>query len=211
MPCRRRANAHFAAYENRQENADEEKLRYRIYELAGATHDTKYSLLDYYEGDDYLKRVGVYPQYMGENDFPNDYPYELAFAAIYRHLFRWVRDGITPPTAPRIVVDESMENRQDAFGNAVGGVRLPQIDAPVCTYYNYSDTHMIPSGKNGLFGHVVPFAAEKLTELYDSLQQYRAKVEALADEQIGKGFLLPEDRDACIEDAVAKADRYGLK
>lgn len=204
-------NAHFMAYENRQENADEEKLRYRIYELAGATHDTVYTLLDYYRGDDYLKEVGVYPQYVGENEFPNDYPHELACAAIYRHLFRWVRDGIVPPVAPRIEVDEDLENRQDAFGNAVGGVRLPQIDAPVCTYYNYSDAKMMPGGKNALFGHVVPFTGERLVQMYGSLQEYRAKVEALANEQIERGFLLPEDRETCVADAVAKAEKYGLK
>lgn len=204
-------NAHFSAYENRQENANEEKLRYRIYELAGATHDTAYSLLDYYRGDDYLKEVGVYPQYMGDNELPNDYPYEFACAAIYRSLFRWVRDGIVPPAAPRIELESDLENRRDSFGNAVGGVRLPQIDAPVCTYYNYSDTTVIPSGKNVLFGHVVPFSAEKLANLYGSLREYRAKVEALADMQIEKGFLLPEDKEACVENAVAKAEQYGLK
>lgn len=86
-------NAHFKAYENRQENADTEDLKYRVYELAGATHDTAYSLLDYYEGDDYLEKVGVKPQYAGDDEYPNDYPYEFAFRAIYRHLFRWVREG----------------------------------------------------------------------------------------------------------------------
>ena len=36
-------------------------------------------------------------------------------------------------------------------------------------------------------------------------------VEEKADEAIGKRLLLPEDREACVEHAVAKAIKYGLE
>lgn len=151
------------------------------------------------------------PRYAGKNEYPNDYPSQFAFCAIYRHLFRWVREGIVPPVSPRIELDENMDNKKDDLGNALGGIRLPQMDAPVCTYYNYSDAEGMWDGKNVLFGHIVPFGAEKLKELYGSLQEYRNKVETLADMQIAKGFLLEEDREECVKNAVEKAGLYGLK
>lgn len=113
-----------------QENSDTPDVKYMCYEVAGATHDTVYSLLDYYKGDDYLYEIGVGPQYAGENEHPNDFPSQFAFAVIFSHLINWVRDGIVPPAAPRIKVDENHCNVTDESGNAVGGVRLPQIDAP---------------------------------------------------------------------------------
>ena len=62
---------------------------------------------------------------VGDNEHPNDYPSQYAFAALFSHLLDWVRKGIVPPEAPRIEVDEALENVRDENGNAVGGVRLP--------------------------------------------------------------------------------------
>ena len=47
------------------------------------------------------------------------------FYAIYRMLFSWVREGTCPPHGERIAVDSDGENRKDALGNAIGGVRTP--------------------------------------------------------------------------------------
>jgi hypothetical protein len=200
----------FGSYDNRQENSETENLKYRVYEIAGATHDTMGNLITYYDGDDYLERVGVRPQYSGDNEYPNDFPYEFAIYAILRHLIRWVRDGILPPTAPRIELDDNLENSKDELGNSKGGVRLPQIDAPVGIYYNYSDRSTSPDGKNPLFGHVEPFTAKRLGELYGSLEAYRKKVTELAKEKVEQGYLLEEDAEACIKQAVDKAAAYGL-
>ena len=67
-------NAHLGGLEVRQEDSDEDNLMYRIYEIAGATHDTKFSLLDYYRGDQDMERVGCMPEYSTLEDYPNDYP-----------------------------------------------------------------------------------------------------------------------------------------
>ena len=204
-------NAAFGGYEVRQDNSDTKELKYVSYELAGATHDTVYSLLEYYRGDDYLYEIGVGPQYVGENGTPSDYPSQFVFAAIYRHLIRWVREGLMPPAAPRIEVDEKMENAVDQYGNAVGGVRLPLLDAPFGTYYNYSDCSHMPGGKNPLFGHVEYFSEERLARIYGTLLQYEQKVRYLAEQAIDRGYLLEEDRENCIRNAVAKAEELGLK
>lgn len=204
-------NANFGAYEARQENSDTPDVKYMCYEVAGATHDTVYSLLDYYKGDDYLYKIGVGPQYAGENKHPNDFPSQFAFAAIFSHLINWVRDGIVPPAAPRIKVDEKLCNVTDGSGNAAGGVRLPQIDAPVGTYYNYSEFPAMPGGKNLLFGHVEYFTAGELTSRYGSLASYEKRIKELADTAVKDGFLLAADEEACVKNAVEIAARLGLK
>ena len=205
-------NAHFGGFETRQEDSDEEELKYRIYEIAGATHDTKFSLLDYYAGDQDMERTGCMPDYPALDDYPNDYPYEYCFYAIYRMLFSWVREGVCPPHGNRIEVDADGENRRDALGNALGGVRTPFLDVPLAAYYPCSAV-ITEDGKvvkHGLFGHTEPFSADKLKKLYGNMEQYRRLAEASAKAQMENGFLLAEDGNDCVEEAVRRAKAYGM-
>lgn len=206
-------NAYFDGLTVRQEDSDEENLKYRIYEIAGATHDTKFSLLDYYAEDQDMERTGCKPGYdRFLDDYPNDYPYEYCFYAIYRMLFSWVREGTCPPHGERIAVDSDGENRKDALGNAIGGVRTPFLDVPVAAYYPYfaikRENGVID--KHGLFGHTEPFSKHKFEKLYGSIEYYRKLVEHSAKEQETRGFLLPEDIEACIEEALMRVGLYGL-
>ena len=57
-----------------------------------------------------------------------------------------------------------------------------------------------------------PAAAEEDSDEPASyLNVMQLLVEEKADEAIGKRLLLPEDREACVEHAVAKAIKYGLE
>lgn len=109
----------------------------------------------------------------------------------------------------RIPVDAVFHNKTDEFGNAVGGVRSPFIDIPACTYYNYSNQpeKRNPEKFNYLFGHTVPFSAEQLRKLYGTLENYRQLVERSADSQI---FLVSDDKEDAVEEAVKNAKRWGL-
>lgn len=206
-------NAHFDGLKARQEDSDEEDLKYRIYEIAGATHDTKFSLLDYYAADQDMERTGFKPGYhQFLDEYPNDYPYEYCFYAIYRMLFSWVREGICPPHGERIAVDSDGENKKDALGNAVGGVRTPFLDVPIAAYHPYSaikrENGVID--KHGLFGHTEPFSKYKFEKLYGTIENYRKLVEQSAKEQAAKGFLLPKDIEDCVNEAVKRATKYLL-
>ncbi len=173
-------NADFGGYECRQEDSDGPERKYRIYELAGATHDTKFTLLDYYDKDEKMRTAGLTPQYGGDGLEPNDYPSQYLMRGICKYLFDWVRKGILPPDAERIQTDEKGKNIKDKYGNVVGGVRLPLLDVPVCTYFPSSIVSMEAGNKmvNPLFGHVEFFTEEKLKELYGSLDEYRKKFES---------------------------------
>ncbi len=202
-------NAKFGGHEVQQEDSDEKTFLYRLYELSGPTHDTKYSLLDYYCDDADLLKIHMLPEYVSKDPYPNDYPYQFAFAAVMRFLLDWVRDGILPPHASRIPVDAELNNKTDEFGNACGGVRSPFIDVPVCTYYNYSNLPAEYGSEkfNYLFGHIVPFSFEQLHKLYGTLENYSRLVEKSADTQT---FLLPDDKEAAVKEAVGNARRWGL-
>jgi hypothetical protein len=88
---------------------------------------------------------------------------------------------------------------RDADGNALGGVRLPQVEVPIATL----------SGEPGptggticlLLGTTVPFTPERLAELYASPDDYLAAYEAATDAAIDQGFALAADRDQILADA----------
>lgn len=205
-------NAYFDGMKTRQEDSDREDLKYRGYEIAGATHDTKFSMIDYYAGNPDMEKIGIVPDFPSVDDYPNDYPYEYCFYTVYRMLFSWVRDGICPPHGERIDVAEDGRNKTDALGNAMGGMRTPFLDVPAAAYYPYCAVKRANGAvvKHGLFGHTEPFSKGKLEKLYGNLENYRRLVEKSARKQVETGFLLPEDMTDCVEEAVQRAMKYGL-
>ena len=54
-----------------------------------------------------------------------------------RALTRWVRDGVVPPQSPAIEFSDPAAADpvvRDKFGNAKGGIRLPEVEAPTATH-----------------------------------------------------------------------------
>jgi hypothetical protein len=211
--------------ENRMANwygdFDDPCFKFRTYQIAGSSHDTKYNLLDYYgeRGLAELDRIGIKNAYYGADGDPLDYPCEVVFNAAFYHLYRWVRDGIPAPHAPKIetkvVFQKSsdplgsyLENCKDAFGNCKGGIRTPALDFPTGKYTSFS---VAADGRiNPMFGKVNPFPRELLKPLYGNLENYRRLVAGGTDEEISRGFILSEDRDTFIERVVGAAKERGL-
>lgn len=204
-------NAFLGSARARIDDSDEPNLKYRFYTVAGSTHDARSTMRDYYK-DDFSDqdKVGVFFVYPGREPYPNDFPYGMAFRAGLQSLYDWVEKEIDPPVVSDIPVNEDLTNLKDENGNAVGGWRLPEIQLPVCTYQQFS-TPLVKSETGTLYGCEIPFSAEKLKEMYEDTNKYRAKVEVCTDQAVLNRLLLPEDRDECIEHAVAKAEKYGLK
>ena len=106
-----------------QQDSDDPGFLFRQYDVTGASHDTSYSYVNYYQNDPDLVRINHLPFYMGKNEEGNDYPSQILFAAAFRNLFTWVRTGAAPAHCDRIAVDSDGENKKDAFGNTIGGLR----------------------------------------------------------------------------------------
>lgn len=204
-------NAGMGNLATRLPNSDGPDRMTRTYEVPGATHDSEYTMLQYYGDAADEFRTGILLDYPGEEPYPNNYPYEFAFSAAYAHLCRWAEEGVSPPRVPPIQLDFAGRNLRDQFGNAVGGWRLPPIERPVCTYYPYC-TPIIPSplSRRPLFGCRFPFSEKKLKKMYKSLAGYEEAVRQSVNECVEKGLLLEEDRAACMRYCVAEAKKWGL-
>lgn len=175
---------------------------YRIYDVAGPSHDTLAVSDAYYRCDPWVWKCGIIPNYRGQEPYINDFPYELAFSAAYDGLCRWVLDGEAPIHTDPIAFDDNLENIRDDSGNVVGGWRLPQIELPVAAYYDWS-TPLKPDFAFGcaLYGHRELYGAEKLKTLYGSPENYLALVEEKADACIAGRLLLAQQKQACLQHA----------
>ncbi len=126
------------------------------------------------------------------------------YDAAMHHLNRWVTDGTPPPTQPKIAfVDgadgvDGPEVVRDEHGIAVGGIRLPQADAPV------AQNCAIPVGPSIyelLWGSSNPFTVEKLDSLYANEDAYIAAFTAAAQRSVDAGVQLARDIPEQIDEA----------
>jgi hypothetical protein len=153
-------------------------------------------------------------------------------SAAVHHLDVWVRTGKAAPSAPRVEtgppqdgppgmggIRKSAPILRDEFGNAKGGIRLPEIDAPIMRH--------IGSGNSGdancglLYGYDLFDGNQELAttkdakdtyrepanpkELYGTHAKYVAAYTASARKAVAAGFMLKPDADRVIA-AAEKSD-----
>lgn len=132
-------------------------------------------------------------------DSPNWMSYQPVYMAGVRHVHRWLTDGVEPPRMPLIEVDSGIE--RDENGNALGGIRLPDIVVPTASHSGMG--RRVDGGNRFafLYGTAEDFSDEKLAELYPTREAFLKKYdEALAD-SVEEGMVLPEDAPALREAA----------
>ena len=176
-----------------------------------------FSYVDYYKEDEDLRRIQHLPEYIGKHAEGNNYPSQILFAAAFRNLFRWVREGMGPNHCERIPTNHSGENRKDAFGNTMGGLRTCLLNYPTGRFHIAStiepgQSFVDPKAdKDPLFGYEESFSAAMLTELYGNLENYERLCVEDTKEQISKGFVCREDGEKLVKMAVDRARERGLK
>ncbi|HWF17588.1 MAG TPA: alpha/beta hydrolase domain-containing protein [Acidimicrobiales bacterium] len=157
--------------------ADSEQPRTRGIELPGAPHSI---------GD---ARVGL-PG--GAHDHTSE-PYEAFLTATLAALDEWVCAGVPMPHVGCIARDPHSVDGvgRDEFGNALGGLRVPWLEAPRAQY--------LPRCACGpTLGEVIPFDAERLRRLYPEpeahVTPWRRAVQRLLEDRL----LLAEDAGALL-------------
>ena len=121
------------------------------------------------------------------------------YDAALHHMNRWVHGGEPPPKQPLIeFAGDPPDVARDSHGIAKGGIRLPQVEAPVATN---SAIPLEPTRGMVLRGSSRPFDAEELAALYRDEADYLAKFEAAAHRAVKVGVMLPRD----VAPAVAEA------
>lgn len=174
---------------------DSSKLR--TWEVAGASHVS-------YDSEQVTQplriRDGI-PTTSTSCDNPpfSRIPFHHAQNAAYDHLVRWVRDGIAPPTAPRITTSGTFSRTitRDSRGNALGGLRLSQHAVPTAqnTGQNSGPDFCI------LLGTHVPFSATTLRSLYPTHTAYVNAVTNAVNQNLASGYIVQADGQISIQQA----------
>ncbi len=102
--------------------------------------------------------------------------------------------------------------KRDEDGNAIGGVRLPDIAVPVGTNGGQNQPQSFTCMLVGSFS---PFAATKverehagdtrpsIEERYRSRDDYVNRVRVVTQDLMARGFLLPEDAAVIVQEAAS--------
>ena len=202
---------------------DEPDFKFRVWEIAGTSHDSNYNLVEYYGEKDLkmLEDMGIRNAYYGVDGEPLDTYYEAVFNAAWKALYAWSADGVPAPHAPRFETERTEEgilgiggmkfhirHLTDAFGNTRGGIRTPAVNLPtsrISCFCTYKDGFV-----NGAFGKENPFSAGFLKELYGDIDHYTKLVNEDYTSIVSQGFLLEEDREEYVRRLVSYAKIRGL-
>jgi hypothetical protein len=136
-------------------------------------------------------------------DLPiNAGPQHYVLSAALRRLAGWIATGRAPATAPALEVDPGFPPviRRDGLGNALGGVRTPQVDVPIAVV---SGTGQPVGSACGRFGTTIAFDATTLASLYPSHRAYVSAVKRAATRAVARGWVLPMDAKAIRRAAAA--------
>jgi len=130
-------------------------------------------------------------------------------AAAIDAMVKWIEQGVPPAHSPlpeyasltpRVVV------ARDAYGNALGGIRLATLAVPTAT----STGQNTGGGNCSLYGVHIPFDTATLASLYPSHEGYVQAITAAAEQNVHDGFLLKEDEQEMLKDAQASIVGTGL-
>ena len=116
-------------------------------------------------------------------------------AAVYQ-LNQWVVNGTAPPIGALMQTTGTspVVFAYDANGNVLGGVRSPQVDAPIAALGGVGNSG---SGALGtfcrLFGTTVPFTSSQLAALYKNHGAFVSQWDQATQSGVNGGFLLQRD------------------
>ncbi len=128
---------------------------------------------------------------------PNTLRFNPVAESAIRHVRRWVAEGRPAPSFPRIEVEAGRPPRirRDAYGNARGGIRLPELEVPVAEYRGVATGTGLPP----LFGAARPFREDRLLALYPSRQPFEEQWRRAVDALEASEAVRPEDAAAMVQ------------
>jgi Alpha/beta hydrolase domain len=176
-----------------------DNANYRLWEVAGTAHVDNDALTLFGYQDHSQTPQDVNPSCTAT---ANTAPENDVFDTAYADLRTWVTTGQPPPHAPRMQINAAgTDVARDSFGNGIGGIRLPQLEAPTATLTGTgnkpADTNPV-SGFCVLFGTTTPFSAATLSRLYPTHADYVRAFTAATTRLARQGFVLPADRSALL-------------
>ena len=117
----------------------------------------------------------------------------------------------TPPTSPPIqLAGDGVTVVRDAYGNALGGIRLAPFAVPVALDSGFN---AVPPGAGGLCflnGTHIPFDTATLNQLYPNRRAYLEPYFKAVFDNLRDGFILPADAKELLDDARVSLVGRGL-
>ena len=200
-------------------NRQPDTKRFRLWEVAGTAHADAYTgglaFGDVGDGTAELKLLDVTNLSRGPLNCAtavNAGPQYAVVMSALAHLEHWVRDGTIPPSAPRLEVEQTSTTtasstpvttppsifgtgppfvlRRDQYGNAIGGIRTPFVDAARATL-----TGELNSGGTfcSIFGTSNAFDGATIAALYPSQEQFLGEFDRSLTRSVKQGFLLDQE------------------
>lgn len=165
--------------------------RFRFWEVAGTSH------VSVPEGS---ARPGLVTA--------NWLSYQPVYDAALRHMHIWLTTGKAPPVLPRIEIEPGAPPavRRDSRGNALGGIRLPELDVPTAVHSGMGQR----GGGNRfafLYGQAHDLPGEEIARLYPSRAAYLAAYESALAKVVASGAVLPEAAEGLRARAAARIER----
>ncbi|SHN42470.1 alpha/beta hydrolase domain-containing protein [Cryptosporangium aurantiacum] len=173
----------------------------RTWEVAGTAHGDQYLT-------ESLDKVNAREKIIDNGnpvrcDKPlNSMPAHYVHNAAYHALNQWIRTKTPAPRAP-VIAGLPVLLERDADQNVKGGIRLPDIEAPIASYGPTNSGGNV-AGACLLLGTTTAFDAAKLRSRYPTHADYVAKYTAAAAKARDAGFLRPADYTAAVEAAKAR-------
>jgi len=173
--------------------------RFRLWEIAGAAHLDAYLLVtggaDLGDSPNIVDLVvtgapvpGTIACGMPINGGPHHFVLNAAFAALHR----WVRVGRSTKSAPRLevaAVGPSVTIGRDANGNALGGIRTPQVDVPIAAFTGEQSGTFLCI----LAGSTTPFDPAMLARLYPRHRMFFSAYKKSLRRAVRAGWILKPD------------------
>lgn len=170
---------------------------YRLWEVAGAAHigPPARARAEALQRRDF---GALAPQPWDVPDDAGTLSMDPVYDAALHHLQRWLVAGSPPPSQPRVeLAGTPPEIVRDALGNAVGGIRLPDLEVPTATHRGASPRGETPN----LSGRSTPLTPEALHSLYPDRRRYLDRFAAAVRAGVDAGFLLPRDAERLSTDS----------
>ena len=180
-----------AYHQARQDETDS----YRFWEVAGTAHVSV-------PRDQAATAPGL--------DSPNWLSYVPVYHAAIRHMHNWLTEGEAPPILPVIEVDTAKGGIQrDEHGNALGGIRLPDVEVPTAAHSGMGKRVEGGSRFAFLYGRAVDFDDDKLAKLYPNAESYLGRYRKALEKAVAAGFVLEEEAGGLESAAAEFAKKLG--
>jgi hypothetical protein len=129
----------------------------------------------------------------------NTVSFAYASRAALHAIRSWLGGGDPPPHQPRMRHQGSPPAfARDEHGNALGGIRLPDLEAPLGTHVGATP----PGEMLRMMGSSAPFPPEKIKALYGNRDNWFAKYKAAVDHLVATKVVLPDDAAQIVADAA---------